>query len=83
VKPAETGRPPAAAPGGNQAEKSHGLFASTGRGTYLAIWIFRQTTLNSWTERLKRIRRFVLAVDDDAPGKRLADELIRRLLASR
>jgi hypothetical protein len=34
-------------------------------------------------ERLKRIRRFVLAVDDDAPGKRLADELIRRLLASR
>jgi twinkle protein len=34
-------------------------------------------------ERLKRIRRFILAVDDDAPGKRLADELIRRLLASR
>jgi Toprim domain len=34
-------------------------------------------------DRLKRIRRFVLAVDDDAPGKRLADELIRRLLASR
>jgi Toprim domain len=34
-------------------------------------------------ERLQRIRRFILAVDDDAPGKRLADELIRRLLASR
>jgi twinkle protein len=34
-------------------------------------------------ERLVRIKRFVLAVDDDAPGKRLADELIRRLLASR
>jgi twinkle protein len=34
-------------------------------------------------ERLQRIKRFVLAVDDDAPGKRLADELIRRLLASR
>jgi twinkle protein len=28
-------------------------------------------------ERLQRIRRCVLAVDDDAPGKRLADELIR------
>jgi Toprim domain len=34
-------------------------------------------------EHLLRIKRFVLAVDNDAPGKRLADELIRRLLASR
>jgi twinkle protein len=34
-------------------------------------------------ERLARIKRFVLAVDNDPPGKRLADELIRRLLASR
>ncbi len=34
-------------------------------------------------ERLKRIRRFILAVDNDGPGQRLADELVRRLSASR
>ena len=34
-------------------------------------------------DRLQRIKRFVLAVDNDAPGKRLADEFIRRVLASR
>ncbi len=34
-------------------------------------------------ERLARIKRFVLAVDNDAPGKRLAAELVRRLSAAR
>lgn len=30
-------------------------------------------------ERLKRIKRITLAVDNDGPGKRLAEELVRRL----
>lgn len=33
--------------------------------------------------RIKRIKRFVLAVDNDAPGRRLAAELVRRLGAAR
>ncbi len=34
-------------------------------------------------DRLKRIKRFVLAVDSDGPGIRLASELVRRLGAAR
>src|ERR1035437_5855744 len=34
-------------------------------------------------DRLKKIKRFIIAVDNDAPGKHLADELVRRLGASR
>jgi twinkle protein len=34
-------------------------------------------------ERLARIKRFVLAVDNDPPGKRLEAELVRRLSAAR
>src|ERR1035437_3066686 len=34
-------------------------------------------------DRLKKIKRFIVAVDNDAPGKHLADELVRRLGASR
>lgn len=34
-------------------------------------------------DRIKRISRFILAVDNDAPGQRLAAELKRRLSASR
>lgn len=34
-------------------------------------------------ERLKRVKRFILAVDNDRPGQRLAAELVRRLSASR
>lgn len=34
-------------------------------------------------DRLKKVRRFILAVDTDRPGKRLAAELVRRLSASR
>jgi twinkle protein len=34
-------------------------------------------------DRLKRIKRFIIAVDNDPPGQRLAAELVRRLGASR
>jgi len=34
-------------------------------------------------ERLKPVKRFVIAVDDDLPGRRLAADLVRRLSASR
>jgi twinkle protein len=34
-------------------------------------------------DRIKRIRRFVLAVDSDPPGQQLAAELVRRLTAAR
>jgi twinkle protein len=34
-------------------------------------------------DRLKKIKRFILACDADAPGRRLAAELLRRLSASR
>lgn len=34
-------------------------------------------------DRLKAVKRIIIAVDNDAPGKRLAAELVRRLSASR
>jgi twinkle protein len=34
-------------------------------------------------DRIKRIKRFILAVDSDGPGRRLAAELVRRLGAAR
>lgn len=34
-------------------------------------------------DRLKRIKRFIIAVDNDRPGQRLAAELVRRLSPSR
>jgi twinkle protein len=34
-------------------------------------------------ERLNKIKRFIIAVDNDRPGQRLAAELVRRLLPSR
>jgi twinkle protein len=34
-------------------------------------------------ERLRPVKRFILAVDNDLPGQRLAAELVRRLSASR
>ncbi|WP_311274817.1 DnaB-like helicase C-terminal domain-containing protein [Methylobacterium sp. WCS2018Hpa-22] len=37
---------------------------------------------NNW-DRLKRVKRFVLAVDNDEPGRRLGQELARRLGRSR
>lgn len=38
--------------------------------------------LKDW-ERLKLVKRITIAVDNDAPGKRLAEELVRRLGRSR
>lgn len=46
-----------------------------GEGKFEFLWNNR--------ERLKNIKRFVIATDNDAPGKRLAAELVRRLSASR
>lgn len=46
---------------------------STGKFEFL--WINR--------DRLKKIKRFIIAVDNDAPGKYLAEELVRRLSAAR
>ncbi len=34
-------------------------------------------------ERLRRVKRFIIAVDSDEPGKRLAEELVRRIGAAR
>lgn len=34
-------------------------------------------------DRLKKIKRFIIAVDDDAPGRRLGAELVRRLSAAK
>ena len=44
-------------------------------GKFEFLWINR--------DRLKRVKRFVLAVDDDPPGQRLAAEIVRRLGAVR
>lgn len=44
-------------------------------GKFEFLWINR--------DRLRRIKRFILAVDDDGPGQRLAAELVRRLGAAR
>jgi len=44
-------------------------------GKYEFLWNNR--------DRLKRIKRFIIAVDGDAPGQRLASELVRRLSAAR
>lgn len=46
-----------------------------GSGKFEFLWNNR--------ERLKAIKRFVIAVDNDEPGQRLAAELVRRLSASR
>lgn len=50
-------------------------FEGEERGKFEFVWNNR--------ERLKAIKRFVLAVDNDAPGQRLAAELRRRLSAAR
>ncbi|UEM11705.1 AAA family ATPase [Bradyrhizobium barranii subsp. barranii] len=44
-------------------------------GKFEFLWLNR--------DRLKRIKRFILAVDDDGPGQRLAAEIVRRLGAVR
>lgn len=54
--------------GGDEVELEH-------TGKFEFLWNNR--------ERLKRVKRFTLAVDNDPPGKRLESELVRRLSASR
>lgn len=49
--------------------------AGEGAGKFEFLWNNR--------ERLKPIKRFIIAVDGDAPGQRLAAELVRRLSAAR
>lgn len=49
--------------------------AADATGKYEFLWNNR--------DRLKRVKRFILAVDNDPPGQRLAAELVRRLSASR
>ncbi|WFU42572.1 DnaB-like helicase C-terminal domain-containing protein [Bradyrhizobium sp. CB82] len=44
-------------------------------GKFEFLWLNR--------DRLRRIKRFILAVDDDGPGQRLAAEIVRRLGAAR
>ena len=46
-----------------------------GKGKFEFLWNNR--------DRLKRVKRFIIAVDNDRPGQRLAAELVRRLSASR
>jgi twinkle protein len=62
------GAPPPAAPGSHQDQSDE-------TGKFAFMWNNR--------ERLARVHRFVLAIDADAAGERLSDELVRRLLASR
>lgn len=45
------------------------------KGKFEFIWNNR--------DRLAKVRRFIIAVDNDGPGQRLAAELVRRLFASR
>jgi twinkle protein len=49
--------------------------ANEDRGKFEFLWNNR--------ERLAKVRRFVVAADADAPGRRLAAELVRRLSAAR
>ncbi len=44
-------------------------------GKYEFLWNNR--------DRLKPVKRFIIAVDNDPPGQRLAEELVRRLSAAR
>jgi twinkle protein len=44
-------------------------------GKYEFLWLNR--------DRLRRVKRFILAVDNDGPGQRLAAEMVRRLGAAR
>jgi twinkle protein len=68
------GAPPV--PAGEEPEMLEPLLADQeGSGKFEFLWNNR--------DRLKRVKRFVLAVDNDPPGKRLAAELVRRLSAAR
>jgi twinkle protein len=62
--------PDGAAPPGTQADAAN---EATGKFAFL---------FNN-RERLKRVKRFILAVDDDAAGEQLRQELLRRLSPAR
>lgn len=66
---------PAVAEGENPEDLAPIDQTQEGSGKFEFLWNNR--------DRLKRVKRFILAVDNDAPGKRLAAELVRRLSASR
>lgn len=66
---------PAVAEGENPEDLAPLDAGSENAGKFEFLWNNR--------DRLKRIKRFIIAVDSDAPGKRLAAELVRRLSASR
>lgn len=68
---------PDGAPGVGNDEKPDDLqpIGDEAAGKFEFLWNNR--------DRLKRVKRFVIAVDNDRPGQRLAAELVRRLSPSR
>jgi twinkle protein len=65
-------------PDGAPAPPKEGQLAEVGddqSGKFEFVWNNR--------DRLKRIKRFIIAVDNDTNGKHLANELVRRLSAAR
>ncbi|MCA6108145.1 AAA family ATPase [Bradyrhizobium cenepequi] len=62
-------------PADENREKRDGEERDDSTGKFEFMWINR--------ERLKKIKRFIIAVDNDKPGKYLEEELVRRLGASR
>jgi twinkle protein len=67
------GAPPPTHHGAPQEE--HGPIGDESSGRYEFLWNAR--------DKLKRVKRFVLATDGDAPGSKLREELTRRLSAGR
>ncbi len=64
-----------APPTGQAAPPSDADIENEATGKFEFVWNNR--------DRLKRIKRFIIAVDNDAPGMHLASELVRRLSAAR
>lgn len=62
-------------PAGESPDELKPLDPAEEKGKFEFLWNNR--------ERLKAIKRFVIASDNDAPGQRLAAELVRRLSAAR
>lgn len=66
---------PAVQPGENPADLEPVDEEAERSGKFEFVWNNR--------DRLRRIKRFILALDNDAPGKRLEAELLRRLSPAR
>ena len=62
---------PDGAPPANSGQDDSNAITPEDDNKFQFIW-------NDW-DRIKRVKRFVIAVDNDEPGKRLAEELVRRL----